>query len=112
MKFETMKKKMQILEQAMAAQAGAYYSINLTKDLVPGEMYQVIEQQSYSINEQIGLPANAKFSDVVAYWGNELPDNEKEAYFAFLSILHLLFLLLYPDLILSKKTAEPHWWKM
>lgn len=90
MKFETMKKKMQILEQAMAAQAGAYYSINLTKDLVPGEMYQVIEQQSYSINEQIGLPANAKFSDVVAYWGNELPDNEKEAYFAFLSIPHLL----------------------
>ena len=90
MKFETMKKKMQILEQAMAANAGAYYSINLTKDLVPGEMYQVIDHQSYSINEQLGFPANMKFSDVVSYWGNELPEEEKPAYLNFLSISHLL----------------------
>ena len=41
MEYLTMKKKIEILEHAFAAAVGAYYSINLTKDLVPGSMYPV-----------------------------------------------------------------------
>jgi len=40
------------LEHAFVAAIRAYYSINLTKDIVPGNMYQVINDQEYSLNEQ------------------------------------------------------------
>ena len=90
MEILTMKKKINVLEHAFAASAGAYYNINLTKDLVPGFMYQVIDDKEYSLNKQMGLPENAHFTDVVAYWGNKLDDSEKEAYFEFLDIQNLL----------------------
>lgn len=86
----TLKKKIKVLEHAFAASAGAYYSINLTKNLVPGTMYQVINDEEYSINEQIGMPDNAAFSDVVNYWGSKLEGKEKEEYFKFFEISNLL----------------------
>lgn len=86
----TMKKKISILEHAFAAAVGAYYSINLTKDIVPGSMYQVIDNQEYSLNEQMGLSENALFSDIVKYWGNKLSLDEQEGYFDFFSISNLL----------------------
>ena len=90
MKNETLKKKIDILEHSLAESAGAYYNINLTRDLVPGLMYQVVDGKEYSLNEQMGLPENACFSDVVAFWGNRLPEDQKPAYFDFLSISNLL----------------------
>lgn len=90
MREVTMKKKIQVLEHAFAASAGAYYNINLTKDLVPGTMYQVIDDKEYSINEQIGMPENAPFSEVVAYWGSQIEEEEKAAYFEFFKISNLL----------------------
>lgn len=90
MEFLTMKKKIKILEHAFAAAVGAYYSINLTKDVVPGSMYQVIDDQEYSLNEQMGLPADASFSAVVKYWGNKLNIEEQEEYYNFFSIPNLL----------------------
>ena len=90
MEYLTMKKKIEILEHAFAAAVGAYYSINLTKDLVPGSMYQVIDDTEYSLNEQMSLPENARFSDVVRYWGNKLSPEEQESYFEFFSISNLL----------------------
>lgn len=86
----TLKKKVKILEHAVAASAGAYYSINLTQNLVPGTMYQVIDDEEYSINEQIGMPINAAFSDVVEYWGSGLEEKEKKEYFKFFDISNLL----------------------
>lgn len=35
--METSKKKIDILEHIIAAVAGAYYNINLTRNLVPGQ---------------------------------------------------------------------------
>lgn len=86
----TLRKKIKVLEHAFAESAGAYYSINLTKNLVPGTMYQVIDDEEYSINEQIGMPDNAAFSDVVDYWGSKLEEKEKKEYFEFLKISNLL----------------------
>ena len=48
--METSKKKINILEHTLAAVAGAYYNINLTKNLVPGEMYQVVDGKEYNVN--------------------------------------------------------------
>ena len=41
--LETYKKKIKIMEHALSASAGAYYNINITQNIVPGTMYQVIE---------------------------------------------------------------------
>ena len=86
--METSKKKIDILEHIIAAVAGAYYNINLTRNLVHGQMYQVVDGKEYNVNEMTGLPADAKFSEVIAYWGERLP--EKEAYYAFFDIPVLL----------------------
>ena len=86
----TMQKLIEVLERTFAAINGAYYKINLTQDVVPGFMYQVIDDKEYNINEHIGLPENAHFSDVVAYWGTHLPEAEKAGYFEFLAIPKLL----------------------
>lgn len=90
MELGTMRKKIDILEHAFAASAGAYYNINLTRNLVPGSMYQVIDAKEYSVNEQIGLPENARFTEVVSFWGEKLEKKEQQAYYEFLSIPKLL----------------------
>ena len=84
--METSKKKIDILEHIIAAVAGAYYNINLTRNLVPGQMYQAVDGKEYNVNEMTGLPADAKFSEVIDYWGKRLSEKEKEAYYAFFDI--------------------------
>ena len=88
-RIETYKKKIKIMEHALSACAGAYYNINITKDLVPGTMYQVIDDVEYSINEAIGFPDDCRYWDVIEYWGNQLTEEQQPAYFAFFSIDHL-----------------------
>lgn len=83
-------KKIKILEHAFASSAGAYYNINLTKNIVPGTMYQFIDDKEYSLNEQMGLPENAYFTDVVTYWGQYLDPKEQDDYYDFFSIENLL----------------------
>lgn len=39
--LETYRRKTAIIEHALTTSAGAYYCINITKDIVPGTMYQV-----------------------------------------------------------------------
>ena len=99
MELITKQKKIDILEHAFAANAGAYYNINLTKNLVPGHMYQVINEQKYNINEQMGFSENARFSEIVTYWGNKLSKDQREAYFKFLDI---------PSLLKRFKNGESH----
>ena len=88
--MEKSEKKINILEHIIAAVAGAYYNINLTRNLVPGQMYQVVDGKEYNVNEMTGLPADAKFSEVIDYWGKRLSEKEKEAYYAFFDIPVLL----------------------
>lgn len=88
--METSKKKIDILEHIIAAVAGAYYNINLTRNLVPGHMYQAVDGKEYNVNEMTGLPADAKFSEVIDYWGKRLSEKEKEAYYTFFDIPVLL----------------------
>lgn len=88
-KLETYKKRITIMEDALSASAGAYYNINISQNLIPGTMYQVIDGTKYSINEAIGLSNNCKYWDVVEYWGNQLDNDQKPGYFAFFDIDHL-----------------------
>ena len=90
MEFLTMKKKIELLEHAFAASVGAYYTINLTKDFVPGSISQFIDGKEYSVNEVMGLPENARFSEIAAGWGAKLAQEQQPEYFDFLSIPQLL----------------------
>ena len=54
----------QFLEQAVFSIADGYCSINLTKDLVPGVMHQVVDGVDYDLNEQLGMPENSSFSEL------------------------------------------------
>ena len=87
--LETCKKKIKIMEHALSASAGAYYNINITQNLVPGTMYQVIDDVEYSINEAIGFPDNCRYWDVIEYWGKQLAEEQQPAYFAFFDMAHL-----------------------
>ena len=87
--LETYKKKIKIMEHALSESAGAYYNINITQNLVPGTMYQVIDDVEYSINEAIGFPDNCRYWDVIEYWGKQLEEEQQPAYYAFFDIAHL-----------------------
>ena len=50
--LETYKRKIKIMEHALSASAGAYYNINITQNLVPGTMYQVIDDVEYRKRRQ------------------------------------------------------------
>ena len=49
--LETYKIKQRILEHALSASAGGFYNINITKNKVPGTMFQVLNGVEYSINK-------------------------------------------------------------
>ena len=81
LELETYKKKIRIMEHALSESAGVYYNINITRDLIPGTMYQVIDDVEYSINEAIGFPDDCRYLDVIEYWGSQLAEDQKAAYF-------------------------------
>ena len=87
--IETYKQKIKIMEHALSVCAGAYYNINITKNIVPGTMYQVIDDVEYNINEAIGFPDDCRYWDVIEYWGNQLTEEQQPAYFAFFDVDHL-----------------------
>ena len=70
----------QFLEQAVFAIADGYCRINLTKDLVPGVMYQVLDGVEYDLNEQLGMPENSSFSELVKMWALTIPEEGREEF--------------------------------
>ena len=90
MENQTLKHKIQVLEEAFVANAGTYYNVNLTKNIVPDSVYQVMDGIKYSLNELVGMEKNVRFTDMIAYWGNKVPQEEKQEYFEFLSVPNLL----------------------
>ena len=63
----------QIFEEAILAVADGYCKINLSKNIVYGNMYQVVEGKKYNLNEQLGMPENAGFSDLVFASSSTVP---------------------------------------
>ena len=90
MSIQNLKEKWGIFERAFATEASVYFYIDLTKDFIPGTVYEKINGKRYSLNQELGLPEDAKFSDLVAACGKRVDKQEKEAYFAFLDIDKLI----------------------
>ncbi len=85
-----LQKKIDVLEHALTSACGSYHSLNLTKGLVLGAMWQNFHQKEYGVDEKTRMLDNASYSEVVAYWGNKLNDEEKPAFFAFFDRENLL----------------------
>lgn len=71
----------QFLEETVFAVADGYCNINLTKDLVPGVMYQVIDGKKYNLNEQLGIPENASLTELVSAWAGTIPKEGLQEFF-------------------------------
>ena len=54
--------------------ADGYCVINLTKNIVRGSMYQVINGKKYNLNEQLGLPENSSLQSLVDAWALTIPE--------------------------------------
>lgn len=67
----------QFLEETVFAIADGYCSINLTKNMISGAMYQIVDGKKYNLNEQLGLPENASLSDAVLAWSETIPKEER-----------------------------------
>ena len=85
-----MEKKIEVLEQALAASAGTYFNINFTKNLIPGNMIQIIGNKTYNINEQMGYSSNVGFNVVHDYLVERLPESEKKDFCDFFNIPMLI----------------------
>lgn len=90
MEIQKLKKKIEVLEHAFAESAGIFYNINLTKDCIPGVVYQVLDGKEYNVNERLGFPENARFTDMIVYWGDHVAENERSSYLEFFKISNLL----------------------
>ena len=62
------------LEESVFAIADGYCVINLTKNIVPGFMYQVVDGKVYNLNEQLGLPENSSLQSLVDAWALTIPE--------------------------------------
>lgn len=90
MENKTLEKKLRIFEQAFSADTGGYYSINLTRNVIEGKMYQIINNQKYCINDAMGLPENARFTEVTEMWEKALPAEERKGYLRFMNMDQLM----------------------
>lgn len=86
----TLNKKIEVLEHALTASAGAYYNINLTRGIVPGTIYQVIDGVEYNVNTLIGVSEDAQYKTVMDFWARLMPENERSRFLDFTDAEHLL----------------------
>ena len=61
-------------EESVFAIADGYCVINLTKSIVRGSMYQVVNGKKYNLNEQLGLPENSSLQSLVDAWALTIPE--------------------------------------
>ena len=81
--IETYRTRIDILEQALLDSAGAFFNINITKNLIPGVVMQKIGDVEYSVNEFLGLPQDVSYDRFIDCWSDMTTDEHKREYLAF-----------------------------
>ena len=66
------------LEESVFAIADGYCVINLSKNIVRGSMYQVVNGKVYNLNEQLGMPENSNLQILVDAWALTIPEEGRE----------------------------------
>ncbi len=83
---EMMQERERQLILALSDCAGAYFDINFTKNRIIGTPIQTVGGKQYSTHERIGMPDHCPFTDIIQFWGNQIPEEERPAFFAFFDI--------------------------
>ncbi len=86
---EIMNKREELLISALTECAGAYWDFNVTRNTIFGTPIEVINNVEYSICENLGLPKDCSYTDMVDCLGSRLSPEEQPAYFTFLDPKHL-----------------------
>ena len=66
------------LEESVFAIADGYCVINLSKNIVRGSMYQVVDGKVYNLNEQLGMPENSNLQILVDVWALTIPEEGRK----------------------------------
>ena len=67
-------------KQTVISIADGYCSINLTRNIVSGVMHQVIDGVDYDLNNQLGMPENSSFTELVALWAQTVPEEGRSQF--------------------------------
>ncbi len=70
-------------EKSVFAIADEYCKINLSRDLVPDAVCRVTNGKIYSINEEIGLPENARLSEIIRIWSQFVLPQDRKSFLDF-----------------------------
>ncbi len=70
--------------------AGVCYDANFTKNQIMGEPIQIIDGKAHKILESIGLGENSKWTEIVEYWADKMPDDEHAAFVEFSDIERII----------------------
>ena len=77
-------------KQTVIEIADGYCSINLTRNIVPGVMHQVIDGVDYDLNKQLGMPEDSSFTELVKLWAQTVPEDERSQFLRILDRERLL----------------------
>lgn len=81
----------QFLEETVFAVANGYGNVNLTKDIIQGEMmYQLIDGEPKSLNKKLGLPANSSYTDYLKHSVMGVAEEDREEFLQMFDRNHLL----------------------
>lgn len=75
--------KKRFFEKSLFIIADEYCRLNITKDLIPGVVHKVVDGKVYDINEQLGMPENAKISEIIPLWAASVPEEERGMFLEF-----------------------------
>ncbi len=87
---EMMKERERQLILALSDSAGECYDINFTKNLILGTPVQIVDGVSYSMYEQMQIPANGSFTDFIDFWVHKISSEEIVGFLKFFSIENIM----------------------
>ncbi len=87
---EMMQVRERQLIQALLDCAGVYYDVNFSQDRILGNPIQIVDGVEYPILELIGKPKNCTYSEIIDYWVDKMPVNEREPFATFSEIARIL----------------------
>ncbi len=78
------------LVQALLECAGVYYDINLTQNKIVGRATQIVDGKEYDVIKKIGLPQNCPYSELMKYWIEHMPEEERSGFLNYVDANNLI----------------------
>ncbi len=80
---EMMQERERQLILALLDCAGVYYDVNFTENRILGNPIQIVDNVPYSILQLIGKTANCTYTEIIDYWYEKMPLDERDPFMEF-----------------------------